>query len=142
MKLTLAILILPVILFAAGDKKETAPKPNKRQPLTLPAEAVKIEPFTYRYKDPDGKVWIYRQIPFGLVRYEEKAASVEAGSKKDSSATPLKAFDEGDEIRFERQGPFGAYTWRRKKGELTQEEKEALEKARQRKAPADKSKQE
>ncbi len=138
------VLLLPLVLVAAGEdtnasseKKEAAAQPAGR--LTLPAGAKKIEAFTYRYTDADGKVWIYRQTPFGLVRYEETKDTDEGGSAKEekkaeTGAPPgLKAFDEGDQVRFERQGPFGKYTWRRKKNELNDEERRAFEHAKQEK---------
>jgi len=140
--LRLTLLMVAVALFAAGDKKEAPAEAGKGQPLTLPAEAVKIKPFTYRYKDPAGKVWIYRRTPFGLVRYEEKTGDAKATRKPEKDTGGWKAFDEGDQVRFERQGPFGTYTWRRKKGELTEQERQAWEKTRRRKTPASKAKQE
>ncbi len=139
MRLTRWIVCLaPLILLAAPEEKKSAPKAERGGRLTLPKEAVKIEPFTYRYKDPQGKVWIYRQTPFGLVRYEDSRPS--SGNSAASSAQPvtppagMKAFDEGDQVRFERMGPFGKYTWRRKKGELTREERLAWEASKKAKA--------
>ena len=147
------ICLVPLVLLAgpaAQEQKSQESKdsaaPARRGRLTLPKEAVKIEPFTYRYKDPEGKVWIYRQTPFGLVRYEQP----EQGSQRPGSAAPkpeeappgLKAFDEGDYIRFERMGPFGKYTWRRKKGDLTRDERlawQAAQKVRTGAAPASQS---
>ncbi len=134
------ICLVPLVLLAgpaAQEQKSQESKdsaaPARRGRLTLPKEAVKIEPFTYRYKDPEGKVWIYRQTPFGLVRYEEaKRGSQHSGSaapKPEEAPPGLKAFDEGDYIRFERMGPFGKYTWRRKKGDLTRDERLAWQAA-------------
>ena len=141
------ICLIPLVLLAGLAAQEQKSQDSKRSAaparpgrLTLPKEAVKIEPFTYRYKDPEGKVWIYRQTPFGLVRYEEpKQESRDSGSaaaKPEAPPPGLKAFDEGDSIRFERMGPFGKYTWRRKKGDLTREERLAWQAAQKAAAAA------
>ena len=128
----LLVLIMLAVLALAADDKDS-PKPSgKNQPLTLPKEAVRIEPFTYRYKDADGKTWIYRQTPFGLVRYDEEEAAARDDKKKET-AVPLEVFDEGDRVRFERLGPFGTYRWFRKKTELTDEEREAWDRSRKKK---------
>jgi len=133
------VCMIPLVLLAGPQAKNEGQEPKRtaapERPgrLTLPKEAVKIEPFTYRYKDPGGKVWIYRQTPFGLVRYEEpkqeSRGSGSAAARPEAPPPGLKAFDEGDSIRFERMGPFGKYTWRRKKGDLTREERLAWEAA-------------
>ncbi len=140
MKLARWMIYLAPLALLAGMPEQKSQEPQRstgtarRGRLTLPKEAVKIEPFTYRYKDPQGKIWIYRQTPFGLVRYEEpKQGSRDTGASARKSEAPppgLKAFDEGDSIRFERKGPFGKYTWRRKKGNLTREERLAWEASR------------
>jgi hypothetical protein len=124
---------------AGGAAEEVKPKAvePKKGPLTLPADAVEIAPMTWRHKDAQGKTWIYRRIPFGLVRYEETEAAGPAQEKEQPSA-PLEAFDEGDQVRFERATPFGKSTWRRKKSDLAGEEREAWEKARERAAAAKK----
>ena len=135
------VLLIPLALLAAGDEnKEPAPKSGPAKRLTLPADAVRIEPGSYRHKDKDGKVWIYRETPFGVVRYEEEAKKKEVPARGSKSGTVIQAFDEGDSVRFERPGPFGPYKWTRKKPELTAEEKQAWEKAKKEKA--DNSKQE
>jgi hypothetical protein len=114
------------------DKQTPAPKPaapSQTQRLTLPKDAVKIEAFTYRWTDGDGKVWIYRETPFGLVRYEE-TASARAAAEADAQPA-LVAFDEGERVRFERQTPFGKQRWYRNKSELSGEEAEAFERLEQ-----------
>ena len=77
------------------------------------------------YTDAQGKKWIYRITPFGVVRLEEKS---EAQTKTEADkAAGIKAFEEGDKVRFERQGPFGVWKWEKKKSELDETEKAALE---------------
>lgn len=122
----LLVLIMLAALAFAADKKDNDSQPGHGPPLTLPEEAVQTEPFTWRYEDPDGKIWTYRRTPFGLVRFEQKAAETSESKKdKESGAPPLEAFDEGDKVRFERLTPFGKHRWVRKKTELTDEEREA-----------------
>ena len=39
----------------------------------------------------------------------------------------IKATEDGDKVRFERQGPFGVWKWEKKKSELNETEKAALQ---------------
>jgi hypothetical protein len=124
------ILLAPVVLLAAGQEKAETSKTKKKAPTTLPAEAVQIEPYTYRYKDPEGKIWIYRRTPFGLTKYEE-AGKGEPKERTSEPASGIKAFEEGDQVRFERNFLTGKHTWVKKITELDEFEKAALEEARQ-----------
>jgi hypothetical protein len=117
---TVLVLMIPLMLFGAEEKKAAAKPPAKNQRLTLPADAKEVEPNTYRYTDPKGTKWIYRQTPFGLTRYEDKEP-VEKKAEKPQSE-PVKATEDGDSIRFERHTPFGVQRWVRKKAELNAEE--------------------
>jgi len=143
-----SLVLAPAILLAAAQVQSAESKNKGR--VTLPAEAVKVDAYTHRYTDADGKKWIYRQTPFGLVRYEDTAQGQSAGSKQPDPTSPakpapspsspesksepettgIKAVEEGDTVRFEKQGPFGKYTWVRKKDELNEQEKAALEESR------------
>lgn len=101
---------------AAPAAKSAKPAPG---PLELPKDAVPVAPETWTYKDPQGKPWLYRRTPFGLVRMEQKPnepAAAPGASGVDSSDTT--AVEDGDTVRFERPGPFGKYRWQRKKTEL------------------------
>ncbi len=120
----IVLLAIPVALLAAGDEKKTATKPEAVKRLTLPPDAKEFEPYTYRHTDAEGKTWIYRRTPFGLYRLEEKDQEA-ASSAQSTPDNGLLAFDEGDQVRFERQSPFGEKSWVRKKTELTTEEKKA-----------------
>jgi hypothetical protein len=44
----------------------------------------------------------------------------------DPSGAFIKATEDGDIVRFERQGPFGLWKWEKKKSELDEGEKAAL----------------
>jgi hypothetical protein len=90
------------------------------QATTIPAGAVEVEPYLFRYQDPSGKTWMYRQTPFGLSKWEETSTSAPAEPAK---SEPVVVTDLGDSFRFERSTPFGKGTWVRKKTELNDEEK-------------------
>jgi len=119
----LMILILLAGFALAADEKQAA-----SEPLKLPADAVKVDTLTWRHTDAEGTVWTYRQTPFGLVRFEAKEDD-DAGATPDPAVSLIQAFDEGDEVRFERTSPFGLQRWTRKKTELTDVEREAWERA-------------
>ncbi len=99
------------------------------KPLDIPAGAQQIEPNTWRYTDKEGRRWVYRQTPFGLVRYPEPVAPATEPQLPASSG--IRAWDEGSRIRFERPGPFGVYRWYRAKTEpLSPEEQRAWQAVR------------
>jgi len=113
-----ALLLLPLALLAA-DGKKAAPAPSKPAAASssVPAGATEIAPQAWRYTDKDGKTWIYRQTPFGLLRAEEQQR------KPSTEAPSVKTTDLGDSVRFEQQTPFGVRTWTKSKTELTTDEK-------------------
>ena len=137
MRTALCVMIMLLAgLALAADDKEAA-----QGPLTVPKEAVKVDNLTWRYKDAEGKTWIYRRTPFGLVRFAEEEQTAEPASDE---SLLLTAFDEGDSVRFEKKSPFGVSRWTRKKSELTDVERKAWERAQEtkRKAEAGAAKQE
>jgi len=138
MKQIAAVAFLSVgILFAAN-------------PPGVPKDAKETAPGQYTLTDRDGKTWVYRKTPFGIQKFEDKAApqspAAEAASKaaeaheaaatatpgttmptpfgetKSRAAVPVKITEEGDTLKFERQTPFGLQRWTRKKTELTDAE--------------------
>jgi len=122
-----------------ADKKATQPAAAARSktqaaPLKLPEGAVEITPGTYRYTDPQGKKWLYRETPFGLARMEDKPASKDdqasAARMEEAGREHTSAVEDGEYVRFSRPGPFGTYTWRRKKSELDASEKAVWERTR------------
>ncbi len=166
------LLLAPLVMLVAGQENSNRPETKPRGRLTLPEGAKKIDAYSHSFTDKDGKSWIYRQTPFGLVRYQDESklgaaaaadkkappastssapARSTAGASSASAVSPaaaaspppgLRAFDEGDSVRFEKDGPFGKYTWVRKKDELTAQEKSAWEAARKYPPVANKAKQE
>jgi hypothetical protein len=123
MKKTLVLFALPCALLCAADQKAEATKETpKATALSVPTGATEVEPYLYRYQDANGKKWLYRRTPFGVVRMEDKppvAASVEAKN-------PIMVTDQGDTVKFERKTPFGPRSWTRKKTELSDDEKALL----------------
>jgi hypothetical protein len=82
-----------------------------------------VEPFLYRFTDAHGKAWMYRQTPFGVVRWEEKAAQQPVVD----NSNPVAFKDLGDSVEFSTQTPFGVEKWKRKKSELTASERAIYE---------------
>src|SRR5713226_1052451 len=115
MKLKICTLMMVCVAGAIAAVKPAPKKPkpapaNKVQEVTIPAGAVEVEPYTYRYTDAQGKKWIYRKTPFGISRAEDKAADElkAEDAKKEESARLIDAttaVEDGDTIRFERSGP-------------------------------------
>lgn len=135
----LVLFIIPVALLAAseGDKakpaKDSKPAQTSSQPasqsgsITIPPDAVQLSPQVYRYKDADGKVWIYRRTPFGISKMEDRSGDQAASAVPAKSKIKVQAFDKGDTVRFEQQTPMGPRVWERKKSELSAEEKAWLD---------------
>jgi hypothetical protein len=133
------VLILPIaaaLLMAAPaqtTKSKSAPAAKPAVGLTIPKDAVEVEPGLWSAKDAKGKVWHYRRTPFGVRKFEPE-------TRPDTTAEQAEfvtAFDEGGEvIRFERKTPFGKATWRRRKSELDAVELLAWKRAGANRTPA------
>lgn len=127
----------------------------------LPAGAVRTGPYTWRHTDKEGKVWIYRETPFGLMKQDARYApdAADHGApvepKKDYIETPfgnmkvqdlekrpagpaLRVREEGGKLHFERETPFGVQKWTRDKTMLTPEEKKAWEQRQLKESNAEK----
>src|SRR5207245_547594 len=110
----LFLLLMTVGALAAADRKPAAKKeaPLKAKPaqeIKIPDGAVEVEPYSYRYTDAQGKKWLYRKTPFGVMRWEDKPESAEAAQRAQDEKTRLidntTAAEDGDSIRFERATP-------------------------------------
>ena len=101
-----------------SDASKTAPSEVPRS-SQIPKEAIRVEPNLYRLVDAEGKVWFYRQLPFGVSKYEDKPAEPTAVSEQPAAIVR----DLGDSVEFQRKTPFGVSKWVRKKADLTDEEK-------------------
>ncbi|MCU1274786.1 MAG: hypothetical protein JWO48_2217 [Bryobacterales bacterium] len=119
-------------------KPAPASAPAKATEITIPAGAVEVEPYIYRYTDPAGKNWIYRKTPFGVMRLEDKPVSANAAQNMQDDQTRLiestSAAEDGDAIRFERAWPFGRTQWKRKKTELNDVERAVWNREMQKRA--------
>jgi|SRR5208283_3111410 len=112
---------------------------------SIPKDAEPLGQGRYRAVDAGGVAWIYQKTPFGITRTRESEAASKAGqsspfggpmqtrqaaSKPDGPVNSVTAFPRGDEIRFEKESPFGKSVWTKKRtDELNDVEKSALAKA-------------
>ena len=111
---------------AAAKVVPKAPKvTDASKPLPIPAEAVLGADGDYHYADPQGKKWIYRKTPFGVSRMEDTPPLATTNAAAADGAG-IKATEDGDTVRSERQGPFGLWKWEKKKSELNESEKAAV----------------
>ena len=125
--------ILFVLVFAcaglSGQDKPAAKEDSKAKPAAAERSASK-----------DGKKYVERETPFGVARVEDKG-----DEKPEEPPADMRAFEDGDSIRFERPIPFGIAHWVRKKSELDEMERAAWERERRKlaeKAPAKEAKKE
>ena len=135
MRLIFAMFTTALLLAAsdpqAAKKKDQPPAPAKEiKPVEIPKGAVETDPGTFRFTDADGKKWIYRKTPFGVARLEDKPTDSDAVKPAADPSAGVKAVEDGDVVHFERSGPFGVYKWQKKKSELDEIERAALERAR------------
>ena len=107
----------------AAKKATAATKATTPQPLTIPADAVANADGTFAWTDKQGKKWTYVKTPFGVMRSEVTPAPTAS-----ASLAGVKAFDEGDKVRFEQPSPFGVIKWEKKKTEMTDEERDLVTK--------------
>lgn len=153
--LNVCVLALAVTALPAAEKRaERKPSPrsakSKRAPvtpapeLTLPPDAVEIDPNTYSQTDKQGKKWIYRKTPFGLAKIEDNSAPSGALEKAKAAEDEerITAVENGDSIRFERASPFGQYRWSRRKTELNETEQAIWNREREKHTSAGKARQE
>ena len=106
--------ILLGLLMAPGMSAEEVKKPATPRPASVPREAEDVQTGVWKHKEGGGETWLYRRTPFGVAKYKEEAA-VDAD---DSGVEGVRAFEEGDSVRFERKTPFGVSQWTRKKTDL------------------------
>ncbi len=104
----------------SSPKSPAGPKP----PAGVPANATMVDEVTWRSVDGQGKVWMYKRTPFGMMRSPELSAPEQ--QKRDGVGDPLEGMtvkEVGDSLKFSRPGPFGVYTWTKKKNDLNADEK-------------------
>ena len=132
----LAIMLVPVVAQPkpapapakttgkASPKKAVAPSTTE-----IPAGAIEVSPNSYKYTDKAGKKWVYHRTPFGISKAEEGLESeTNAAKQKSDAASPeTQVTEQGDSLKFVRPGPFGNYTWVKKKADLDESEQAAYE---------------
>ena len=120
------LLVICFATFAFAQNKNAAPPVAKAAPgpVTIPKDAVEIEPGLFQANDAAGKVWHYTRTPFGVRRFEPQ------NHEDTTAAEAARIMVDGEDangVRFERKTPFGSTKWSRKKGDLNAAEKMALE---------------
>ena len=132
----LAVMLIPVVAQpkpAPAPAKTTSKAAFKKAATPssqdIPQGAVEVSPNTYTYTDKAGKKWIYHRTPFGLSKAEELPASIaNAAAKRSDAAMPeTQITDQGDAVKFVRPGPFGNYTWVKKKADFDDSDKAIFE---------------
>jgi hypothetical protein len=106
-----------------AKKATAASKATTPQPVTIPADATANADGTFSWTDKQGKQWTFAKTPFGVIRSE-----VTPTPDTSESLAGVKAFDEGDKVRFEKQSPFGVIRWEKKKTEMTDDERDLVTK--------------
>ena len=144
MKSILVVIALATVLPAATREKDSKNKPQtaKAAPAAeskrdaIPPDAKEIEPGVYRWTDKQGKTWILRRSPFGVMKGEEKPEKANAEAEANDPSVALKVVEEGDQLSFERRTPFGVSRWTKKKTELDELEQRAWEREQKRRSEA------
>jgi hypothetical protein len=109
--------------------KKAAPAAAKV--VTIPADAVKTGDNTYSKTDAQGKTWLYVKTPFGVTKSEAPTAAQKEAAAMVAPEEGFKVVEEGDNIRFSKNSPFGVQTWTRNKNELTDDERGIWERQKQ-----------
>ena len=146
MKTWICVIFASVAALSAAEKPaakdpdkpaaaKAAPAPRAPAVVTVPAGAVKTEAGNWHYTDPQGRKWIYRQTPWGMAKFEESQTVTPSAESRARELELLRAFEDGDAVRFERPGPFGTFRWSRPKSQLTELEQQAWERDRKSAAP-------
>lgn len=133
----------PFGMTRAEESKQAAVK----RPAGVPEAAIPVSEGVWRWTDPQRKVWLFQETPTGLMKTEEPkgdAASVGptglkmAGNRSDATLDLMAVKEEGDSLRFSRPGPFGTYSWVKKKAQLDRDETVVWERAKAKSASAKK----
>jgi hypothetical protein len=126
-------LITVVILFAAtvfaraaDDTKPAKPAPAPQR-MTIPKDAVKEANGSWSYTDAQGKKWVYRESPFGVMRTAAPETGADARPNPKQPTAAIKVTDKGDTVQFERATPFGPTRWEKKKSDLTDDERKMFD---------------
>ena len=136
--LAIALFLLPVCAqpkpVAANTTPAKAVKPIAKSAAALndvkagvPAGAVEVSPNLYKLADKTGKVWFYQRNPFGVLRFEQTPEQAALDPKMIAQVPDTQVTEQGDSLKFVRPGPFGNYTWMKKKTDLDESEQAAYQ---------------
>ena len=115
---------------ATSTAKKAAPASTVK-PVTIPADAVKTGDNTYSKTDAQGKTWLYVKTPFGVTKSEAPSAAQKQAAAIVPPEEGFKVVEEGDNVRFSKNSPFGVQTWTKNKSELTDDERGIWERQKQ-----------
>ncbi len=109
-----------------------------KRPAGVPVEALPVSEGVWRWIDGRGKAWMFQETPAGLMKTEEAAAKPGvtptgvkvAETRTDATLDLITVKDEGETLRFSRPGPFGTYSWVKKKSELDKDEMTVWQRSR------------
>lgn len=142
--------ILMTMMLAAGTLQLGAETPAKKTPpaaapsakaLELPADAKASGTNQWTHTDEKGQEWIYKRTPFGLTRLPKPGSAL--ANAQGQNAMPSRMHEgitvreEGELVHFARVGPFGPMKWTKRRDELSEVERTAVEMSRR--APAAKA---
>ena len=105
------------------------------RPAGVPVEALPVAAGVWRWSDPRKKVWLFQETPAGLMKTEAPMGAVGptglkmADDRPDAVLDLMSVKEEGESLRFSRPGPFGAYSWLKKKTQLDKDETIVWERA-------------
>jgi hypothetical protein len=126
--LAMAAVSSPVAAQPKQEKKaaSTAAAAPASGPVSIPTDAVEVEPGLFEAKDETGKVWHYTRTPFGVRKFPPERL-------KDTTAVEAARIavlsQDGETVKFERKTPFGTTAWSKSKDKLNAAEKLALAKS-------------
>jgi hypothetical protein len=128
MQKTTKTIILSAILsglLCVGGQTQSAAKKPVAPPQGVPAAAEKVGDGVWKWKDPQGKSWVYHLTPFGYSRtldsVDKPAAQGAVPGQEGLRVVEVKP----GEVTFEQPTPFGKSRWTRAMADMNAAEKAA-----------------
>ena len=116
-------------------RSEEPSQGTAKRPAGVPVEAEAMADGRWRWVDPQKKVWLFQESPAGVMKTEEPKAQKMADDRPDAVLDLISVKEEGEMLRFSRPGPFGKYSWVKKKTQLDKDETIVWERAQTKSAP-------
>ena len=118
--------IMCVLVCVSGQTQSTAKKPVV-PPQGVPAAAEKAGDGVWKWKDPQGKSWVYHLTPFGYSRTPD-VAEKPSGQDASPAQVGLRVVEvKSGEVTFEQPTPFGKSRWSRAMADMNAAEKTVYE---------------